>query len=112
MKLEPLSCASLSIELRGRMSQNESFHSSLWADRMQLAERELVSFVAAVTELFGPEQARLSAQDWLDELELMDSSTAFTRRDWRTVTIAASGRLATRHSVALDQRISISSDTS
>ena len=26
-----------------------------------------------MTELFGPEQARLSADDWLDESELMDA---------------------------------------
>ena len=34
-----------------------------------MAERELSAFMLAVTELFGPEQARLSAEDWLDESE-------------------------------------------
>jgi hypothetical protein len=26
----------------------------------------------AVTELFGPEQARVAAEDWVDELEFVD----------------------------------------
>jgi hypothetical protein len=51
-----------------------------------MAERELSAFMLAVTELFGPEQARLSAEDWLDESEQMDSPQRATRRDWRAVT--------------------------
>jgi len=46
--------------------------------------------------LHGPEQAELSAVDWLDELELMDSQIGYTSGDWRAVTIAASARLANR----------------
>jgi hypothetical protein len=57
------------------------------------------SFIAAVTELYGPEQARLSEKDWLDESELMDSLPLSTHRQWRAVTIAASVRLAGRLSV-------------
>jgi hypothetical protein len=49
---------------------------------MVIAERELGAFIRAVTELFGPEQARLAAEDWIDELELMDALPAPTRRDW------------------------------
>jgi len=45
------------------------------ADLMVIAERELCAFIRAVTELFGPEQARLAAKDWVDELELMDAWT-------------------------------------
>jgi hypothetical protein len=41
------------------MNSDESFDNSPCADQMRLAERELASFVGAVTELFGPEQARL-----------------------------------------------------
>ena len=33
------------------------------ADLMVIAERELGAFIRAVTELFGPEQARLAAED-------------------------------------------------
>jgi len=39
------------------------------AQYMTMAERELTAFFGAVTELFGPEQAALSAGEWLRELE-------------------------------------------
>ena len=68
---------------------------------MATAERELGAFLGAVTKLFGPEQANLSADDWLDELVLLDGSTGPTSRDWRRVTVAAAARLASRVSVAL-----------
>jgi hypothetical protein len=54
------------------MKRNQSFSTSLCRDQMSTAEHELSAFIAAVTELFGPEQARLSANDWLDELKLID----------------------------------------
>ena len=66
------------------------------ADLMAIAERELGAFIRAVTELFGPEQARLAAEDWVDALELMDALPGRTRRDWGSVTIAASAQLARR----------------
>jgi len=34
---------------------------------MHLAEHELSSSIAAVRESYGPVQARISAEDWLDE---------------------------------------------
>jgi hypothetical protein len=40
------------------MNPEEQFSNSTYADPMHLAERELASFISAVTELFGPEQAR------------------------------------------------------
>jgi hypothetical protein len=63
---------------------------------MHLAERELTSFLAAVTELYGPEQARLAADDWLDELTTTSNSSPSDDRRWRAVTIAAASRLAKR----------------
>ncbi len=42
-------------------------HSPVDADLMAIAERELGAFIRAVTELFGPEQARLAGEDWVDE---------------------------------------------
>src|SRR3981189_3024400 len=39
-----------------------------FAKLMTMGERELGAFIRAVTELFGSEQARLAAEDWLDEL--------------------------------------------
>jgi hypothetical protein len=45
-------------------------HSELaFKDQFETAERELASFVAAVKTLFGPEQAELSATDWLNAIE-------------------------------------------
>ena len=58
----------------------------------------------AVTELFGPEQARVAADDWVDELELMDILPEPAGRDWRSVTIAAAARLAKRLNVDADRR--------
>jgi len=78
------------------MNTKELFSDSTYADQVHMAEGELSTFIRAVTELFGPEQAKLSAEDWLDESELMDSPPLSTSRDWRAVTIAASARLADR----------------
>jgi len=65
-------------------------------EQMEMAEREFSAFIRAVKELFGPEQAQLSAVDWLDVSELMDIQPRSTSRDWRAVTIAAAARLANR----------------
>jgi hypothetical protein len=86
------------------MNSDESFDNSTCADQIHMAERELASFIRAVTELFGPEQARLSADDWLDESELMDSPSRSTSREWRAITVAAVARLANRLTVARDHR--------
>ena len=91
------------------MNSDESFGTLTYADQMHLAERELASFIGAVTELFGPEEARLSAGDWLDESELMDCPPRATSRDWRAVRVAASARLASRLTVARDRRALVAS---
>jgi len=76
------------------MNTKESSSNSI--QQTQMAEREFSAFISAVKELLGPEQAELSAVDWLDESELMDSQRGCTSSDWRAVTIAASARLANR----------------
>jgi hypothetical protein len=81
------------------MDEHKSFSGSIYEEQTYLAERELSSFIAALTELYGPEQARLSEKDWLDELKLMDSLPLSANRQWRAVTIAASARLAGRLSI-------------
>ena len=73
------------------------------ADLMVIAERELGAFIRAVTELFGPEQARLAAEYWVDELEVMDALPGPTRRDWGEVTVAASAQLARRLNTGVDR---------
>jgi hypothetical protein len=77
------------------MDDKELFSAPVYEQQTHMAERELSAFIGAVTELFGSEQARASA-DWLDESELTDSSPLSTERNWRAVTIAASARLAAR----------------
>jgi hypothetical protein len=67
-----------------------------------IAERELGAFIRAVTELFGPEQARFAAEYWIDELESMDALPGPTRRDWGAITVAASARLARRLNTDVD----------
>jgi hypothetical protein len=62
---------------------------------MPMAERELSAFFNAVTELFGSEQARLSAEDWLQELIKIDGLPTSTR-EWRLITAKVSTRLASR----------------
>ena len=65
----------------------------------KLAERELSCFVSAVRKLHGQEQATLSAQDWIDEFELIGNAALSTEQKCRAVTIAASARLASRLSI-------------
>ncbi len=94
------------------MKKEESFCNSTYEDRLRMAERELSAFISAVTELFGPEQARLSTEDWLDESELMDSPHRATSKEWRAVTIAASARLANRETLVWGHRaLAKSTDT-
>jgi hypothetical protein len=72
-------------------SQDPSPDSSC-TEKMQIPERELFAFIRAVEQLFGPEQARLSTEDWLSELERMDSPPR-SSRDWRALSIAAATKL-------------------
>ena len=62
------------------------------ADLMTMAERELSAFFSAVTQLFGSEQADLSAEDWLHELIEIDSLPT-SAREWRLITAKVSTRL-------------------
>jgi hypothetical protein len=81
------------------VNQHESFSDSICEEQMRLAERELFSFIAAVTEMYGPDQSMSSVEDWLEELEeleFMDSPARSEFRNWHAVTIAASVRLASR----------------
>ena len=74
----------------------DSFSDWIYEEQTHLAERELSSFLASVNASYGPEQARLSAEDWLEESDLMDSPPRSETRNWCAVTIAASARLANR----------------
>jgi hypothetical protein len=63
------------------------------ADLMTMAERELSAFFDAVTQLFGSEQAELSAEDWLHELIEIDGLPT-SAREWRLITAKVSTRLS------------------
>lgn len=89
------------------MNERTDFSTLSDEEQTHLAERGLSSFIGAVTKLYGAEQARLSAEDWLDESELMDSPPRSEMRDWRAVTIAASARLASRVSVPTHRSIAL-----
>lgn len=78
------------------MNSHASFSDSFCEEQTLLAERELSSFIAAVTASYGPQQARLAAEDWLDESALMGNPRSPKPEDWRGVTIAAAARLANR----------------
>ncbi len=60
------------------------------------ADRELAAFAGAVDELFGPEQARQSVEDWMEKLESMEWPDGGATPDWRRLTIAAAASLACR----------------
>jgi hypothetical protein len=69
------------------------------ADLMTMAERELSAFFNTIAQLFGLEQAKLSAEDWLQELIEIDALPTSTR-EWRLLTAKASTRLASRVSAS------------
>jgi enamine deaminase RidA (YjgF/YER057c/UK114 family) len=93
------------------VNTEESFDNSTYAEEMHVEESELSTFINAVKQMLGSEQARLAAEDWLDEAELMDSPPRSTRRDWRAVTIAASARLADRLNVERQGRAPLFAST-
>ncbi len=62
------------------------------ADVMTMAERELSAFFNAVTQLFGSEQAELSAEDWLHEL-IETEGLPTSARELRLITAKVSTRL-------------------
>ena len=78
------------------MNKQESFQSSACSELVRKAERELGAFISAVAELYGAEQARLSAIDWLDQFESINIVPESTRNDWRVVTVRAAACLANR----------------
>lgn len=81
------------------------------ADLMMMAERELGAFLSAVTEIYGAEQAEMSAEIWLEELEMINRLPGPASRDWRSLTVASLARL-TNHLTAAQASSVPSSDIS
>jgi hypothetical protein len=69
------------------------------SDLATMAERELSAFFNAIAQLFGSEQAAISAEDWLHELIEIDGLPASTR-EWRLITTKVLTRLASRVSAS------------
>ena len=65
------------------------------AEMRAMAERELASFRKAVTKMFGAEQARVSVEEWIDEVRRLKVIPA-TAREWRDITVRTAARLAAR----------------
>lgn len=78
------------------MNQSESVSTLCCKKQLNMAERELTAFFAAVGALFGPEQAKLSTEDWLDGIEQVLGADQPTCRDWRAITVLAASQLAQR----------------
>jgi hypothetical protein len=54
------------------LNGRESLSNSICEHQTNLAEGALSSLIAAMTKLYGPKQARPSAENWLEESELME----------------------------------------
>jgi hypothetical protein len=78
--------------VRNRPSQNLNHDCT---DLTAMAERELSAFFSAITQMFGSEQAELSADDWLQEVNDIAALPA-SAREWRLITAKVSTRLASR----------------
>jgi hypothetical protein len=83
-------------------STSNSNCKSTFGDLTAAAERELGAFLNAVTDLYGADQARLAAEDWILELETMDLVPELSPSVWRTLTIGSASRLAERLNTASD----------
>lgn len=79
----------MNVLARYKLSKNSNLPC---ADLMMMAERELSAFFNAVTQLFGSEQAELSAEDWLHQLNEIDGLPT-SPREWRLITTKISTRL-------------------
>jgi hypothetical protein len=77
------------------ITERPNDHNPLCTGILNRAEQELAAFFNAVTDLYGPHIADLSANDWLNELLTSEALPASTR-DWRQITLNVSTRLAAR----------------
>ena len=68
-------------------------HDLTCTELLGMGQRELTALFRAVKELFGPEQAELSAEDWLHEVETSRTLPA-SAREWRLVTAKVISHLA------------------
>ena len=85
------------------LKNSQKNHDPICSDLMTKAEQELAAFFSAVTELFGSEQAKLSAEDWLRELMAININDLPTStRQWRQLTVKVLARLASRVNISFE----------
>jgi len=70
-------------------------HDVSCAEFLRMAQRELGAFFRAVSELFGPGEAEVSAEDWLREVEA-GGTLPVSAREWRQITVKVISQLADR----------------
>ena len=85
------------------MNTYDAFSNPIYDEQEHKEEQELSAFASAVREFYGPDLARISDRDWLDESDLLDSPPLSASRNWRAVTIAAEARLENRLSLQQTQ---------
>lgn len=76
--------------------QSTQLSVDLVAECLIYAENELSALYSAVSQLFGLEQAELTMEDWLSELETMEWQLESPVPNWRRPTLTAVSRLAAR----------------
>ena len=67
---------------------------------LAMAQRELAALFRAVTDSFGPEQAELSAEDWLHEVET-SRTLPTSPGEWRRITTKVIIQLGNRVAAAI-----------
>jgi hypothetical protein len=71
-------------------------HSTIGDESLSEPERELRGFIHSMTSLIGPGADNSLTELWLDELACMDYIHGPHGRDWRSISLAASVKLASR----------------
>ena len=89
------------------MNEKELFSYQIYEEETHLAERELATFIMAVTERLGLEEAGAAMADWLDESDLTDTPPLSISRNWHSISIAASARLPNQADVPQHRQTSL-----
>lgn len=71
-------------------------HDQSFSCLMNMAKRELGALMRTITDSYDAKQAKISAEDWIDEFELLNVLTELTTHELRWITITAIVRLANR----------------
>jgi hypothetical protein len=77
------------------VNNQRSLQTSSCTELMTMAERELAAFLGAVTELYGANEAAMSADVWLCELHGSDTLPR-SAHGWRKITATALALIASR----------------